>query len=1511
MPDVPAPARVASATTGPAIVYVLGMHRSGTSAVSRLLGHLGFSHGDEDRLLPAAEDNPHGFWENTQVKGLNDRILARLGGNWQDVPDFPAGWHRDRRVADLRIEAVQALDELRDWAGDQDVVLKDPRLSLTLPFWLDLAPTRGVVLVMRRPTEVAGSLAARNGTPPNAAVSLWLQYTSAALASERCDVAVFAEDLAADPEGVTRGLAEALGVPSADDRAAAASAIDPDALHQHRVVLDDVPGAGTADLLYEVVRSRGLGPQAVDLARSLVGGPRQELIGRLDTRVAQLEAQLTSLRDEHRTEIERHEFEAARRARRELELRQATASLAELEGYRELVSEREKHIDALNRALAQLRRRPAKAEGAEQRDQIEKLQRDVDAWRQRAEKSRRDFDRLRNRRSVRATLGVARSARPLFRGWRRLRAGDRPTAIEPAAPASTPVPRPSPIDLAPDTASDTFPARRLPAGDAMATAIERLEQAPGVTVLVPVHNALEHTMACLQAVRRHLPDDADILVIDDASTDEDVLPTLQRWAAGDARVTVTANHENLGFTRTVNRGLQESPGRDVVLLNSDTVVPSLWLHRLRTAAYLFDDVATVTPLSDNAGAFSAPVVGEANDLGGPEGCEQVSMALRGRGEIEFPTTPTGNGFCMYIRRAALDDCGLLDADRFPRGYGEENDLCLRMRQQGWTHLVEPTVVVHHVKSVSFGEERQELATAGRAALDAHHPEYTGLVRQWVPSTAMERARANVALEAATRQPTRPRMLYVVHAGSGGTPATTEDLANGMATWYDSLVLTSDTGHLRLYELVDGRLRTLEKHSLSEPIRFGQTSRADYLAIVAQILVRFGIERVHARHLVKHTFDAVRAARATALPTVLSLHDFYYVCPTIHLMDEKGRFCGGVCTSGDGDCPIGMSWIADDAPKLKHSGVHWWRERTGPLLEQVDAIVTTSRSARDTYLNAFPQLAGRITIIEHGRDVKRRSDLVTHPSAGGRIRLLFPGNIDAHKGADVIRELRQLDTDGRLEIHFAGNVRSLYNDVPHVNHGPYEREGFTDLVAQVRPTFIGVLSTCSETYCHTLTEAWGAGVPVIGTDMGAVGERLRRHGGGFIVPTDDPAAALARIIEVAENPTEYRRLEQEARQVRIRPIAEMAADYRDLYRRLEGEAPAPRSPDALHLDVFVRRTPAPYPASVYVRTIARATSRPSASLDVRVQDPGPYISSALGEHGDAALVQRDAIEPDLLPQLLRTFSYLELPFVFDIDDNLLDSSLHPDGYWDQRRSDMMRDLLGAADLVTVSTPALADLVSRVTPRVRLERNHLHDDWWQLDEPAPDRPDPEAPTICIGYAGTMTHGRDLDLLEGALALLPTHVRERVEVEVVGGEREARPWYTRVAVPPERTPYPEFAPWLRSQSRRWHLAVAPLHDTGLNTWKSDLKVLEYAALGLPMVIADATPYQDVPDDVALRSPAEPSQWAERIEELVRDTDRRAQLATRAAAWVRAERRLSTHVGDWESAIRALTGQPSSVSA
>ncbi|MFH0994524.1 MAG: methyltransferase domain-containing protein [Pseudomonadota bacterium] len=186
-------------------IIVLGMHRSGTSAVTRILNMMGAYIGPEHLIGAPAQDNKKGFWERRDVRELNDRILSVLGGAWDVPPPKEVGSLSEAEKQAFTEEAnkiVFQMDTRRPW------VLKDPRLNLLLDLWRPLFEVPVYVLVHRSPVEIAYSLNKRNQLPLLYGIALWEKYTLNALQSTQNEVRILSSyhDLLDNPVGFTDRL---------------------------------------------------------------------------------------------------------------------------------------------------------------------------------------------------------------------------------------------------------------------------------------------------------------------------------------------------------------------------------------------------------------------------------------------------------------------------------------------------------------------------------------------------------------------------------------------------------------------------------------------------------------------------------------------------------------------------------------------------------------------------------------------------------------------------------------------------------------------------------------------------------------------------------------------------------------------------------------------------------------------------------------------------------------------------------------------------------------------------------------------------------------------------------------------------------------------------------------------------------------------------------------------------------------------------------------------------------
>jgi hypothetical protein len=234
-------------------VCIAGMHRSGTSMVTKILHDSGFYLGSDSDLVPPDMPGPEEHWENKRFVRINREILARLGGAWDCPPPLPIDWTAG--YLDAYRVAAEAL--LAEFAGREPWAWKDPRNCLTLPFWQAILGAIPTVIVVRNPLEVARSLRRRNGFSIALGLTLWQAY------NERlCDAVAKSDRIVThydryfeDPVGELRRILSFLGLATDEETIEKASALQSSELRHHRLTTRDLRDAHAGQALLDLYRN--------------------------------------------------------------------------------------------------------------------------------------------------------------------------------------------------------------------------------------------------------------------------------------------------------------------------------------------------------------------------------------------------------------------------------------------------------------------------------------------------------------------------------------------------------------------------------------------------------------------------------------------------------------------------------------------------------------------------------------------------------------------------------------------------------------------------------------------------------------------------------------------------------------------------------------------------------------------------------------------------------------------------------------------------------------------------------------------------------------------------------------------------------------------------------------------------------------------------------------------------------------------------------------------------------
>ena len=198
-----------------------------------------------------------------------------------------------------------------------------------------------------------------------------------------------------------------------------------------------------------------------------------------------------------------------------------------------------------------------------------------------------------------------------------------------------------------------------------------------VDIIIPVYNGYDDIQLCMDSILRHTDLTRHrVILVNDKSPDERILPLLRGYAEAHEHVELIDSPVNEGFSASVNKGMSFSD-RDVILLNSDTIVTRGWVDKITACAYSAPEIGTVTPLSNSATLCSVPVTCQDNPVPEHFTIDEYAELIERVSLKRYPRITVAVGFCMFIKREVIQRVGLFDAETFGRGYGEE--MCIRDR----------------------------------------------------------------------------------------------------------------------------------------------------------------------------------------------------------------------------------------------------------------------------------------------------------------------------------------------------------------------------------------------------------------------------------------------------------------------------------------------------------------------------------------------------------------------------------------------------------------------------------------------------------------------------------------------------------------------------------------------------------------------------------------------------------------------------------------------------------------
>lgn len=675
-----------------------------------------------------------------------------------------------------------------------------------------------------------------------------------------------------------------------------------------------------------------------------------------------------------------------------------------------------------------------------------------------------------------------------------------------------------------------------------------------VDVVIPIYNAFDDLVQCIESIQKWTNlNENRLILVNDNSSDKRVSEYLEKICK--ENIIVIQNKENKGFSANVNIGMAQSEKNDVILLNSDTVVTKNWLQKLEECAYSDCTIATVTPLSNNATLCSVPDFCAENEI--PDGytVDEYAELIERVSLNRYPEIPVAHGFCMYIKREVINKIGVFDAETFKRGYGEENDFCCRAIEVGYRHVMCDNTFILHTGTKSFvSEEKQRYISEHEKIIDDRYPELNRAVQIHCRDNPNAEISENIRFWINyNKLPKCKTILYLVQAdfrlgandNVGGTQLHVKDLTLGLRNEYNILVAARDRAYLNV-TLYTQHKEFFFKYYIGECGNYRQFRSAKFAEVYRKILENFEVDGVHVHHTKGLSLEIFYEAKKKGIPVFATIHDYYYLCPSADMISNQRELCIGrekreTCAA----CIKERMGIIESVPYISV-----WRKEHIEALKQAEVIFVPSNSTKTIILEYFKELQEKIIVVEHGSKLPETRLIATEHTQKKQFNVAFLGGINVAKGYRNVIELIKSNSED-ICWHLFGIFERMDESVERkrnfVNVGAYQRAELPQLLREYEIDLICILPICSETFCYTLSEAVMCGVPVVVTDVGALGERVRDMECGWVVPSDASVQSILEFINgLKKRGRDYQEKLKKVQQIKIKNVDEMCEDYRKVY-----------------------------------------------------------------------------------------------------------------------------------------------------------------------------------------------------------------------------------------------------------------------------------------------------------------------------------------------------------------------------
>lgn len=1022
-----------------------------------------------------------------------------------------------------------------------------------------------------------------------------------------------------------------------------------------------------------------------------------------------------------------------------------------------------------------------------------------------------------------------------------------------------------------------------------------------VSIIIPIYNAYEDTKKCITSILENTTLPYNLILINDNSSDErinELLDSLEHYN----HIFVINNEENKGFTKNINIGFKKSKN-DVVILNSDTIVTPKWLQKLLISAYSEENIATVTPFS-NASDISIPEMNKNNKIPDFLNINQMASFLEKVSLNGNLVAPTGNGFCMFIKRKAIDDVGIFDENSFGKGYGEETDFTMRAKEKGWKNIRNDSIFIYHKRSASFSSEAADtLKKEHKKILEKKH---TTVYQEWekfIKSKELRNSLSNVrnSLKSFNENLAKENLLYITRLTKKNLPSI-ENISK-INKDFNVFALSLEENSLKLW------YSHHEKYIFLHEWKFRfNWSRTDFNRINFNIITSFNIDKVFVKKtgIYKKMEDSpfivpVHISNQIGIPIIYGRHykDVYNEVVRANNLEKEAvlnkidfkvyKYVVYTAIIGDYDnlkdpeyVNSNFDYICFTDNKDLKSDV--WDIR---IIENLN--LDNTRKARRYKILPHKYLSEYDYSLWVDAAFRIIGDLEKYLNKYLRNGLLL--GVSHSKRNCIYEEAKAcigLEKDNESVIN--SQIKKYKDDNYPKNNGLIES---------------GVLfRKHNDTKVIKLMEEW--------YDEIIHHSKRDQLSFDYVMWKNDFEYDKSNVFywknEFFEHSifhnTFYESINKQIEENNYIIETDLKMHFIELNQDFH--------PNFVKIGVFLESDPK-FPNGTYSIRIFHILNRIAKNKKYKffVYSMNDKFNKSFFNYRcfDAVIIQRLGIREDILKVIIDKCEKYDIKIIYEIDDDLLTlPETHHAYQKHSKKQDILKLIAKKSEIIIVSTDDLKNRYLKYNNNVGVVKNYLVPILLNSAEKLDYKKltceknfDENKKLIKIGYFGTSTHKEDFLLIKSAVKNVVKKVKDRgtdLKIDIVGIFENNDLNDDWINIYENRGSFSNF--WDTVKNFDWDIGIAPLSIDTFNSSKSELKYIEYTSLGVPTICSNVPAYNSaVKDGFNGFLAKNPEEWEEKLEKLVMDGNLRKRILKNAVSDVNKNYLINSRVKKWEQIL------------